>query len=212
VIAEGMKVSKMKALKSAILFILLVMGTCSHASAESTAQAMQAFGLIGTWSLDCAKDPLKGGVRDTYAVSILGTATASEIGSFHTGSDVPSSYVFFKEETEIKQAIRVTEEKIKLIQIHTSWANVKDNASTPPIYTTLENLRLQVGTREIERIIMKKDGKIQTIESHSVDDKIILVRNTEIYRPQIDDKTGNADWTKTRGIGTVVKAWERCLN
>jgi hypothetical protein len=57
------------------LSAVLVMTLLAPASAETTAAAMTAFGLTGTWSEDCTKDPAKEGARLTY--SPPGTRTPS---------------------------------------------------------------------------------------------------------------------------------------
>jgi hypothetical protein len=96
----------------AIGVALVLIGFSFSAFAESAAQAMQAFGLIGTWSYDCAKDPLNGGVRYTYAAPMFGSATETTVVSAPAGNGPGPPYFVFKSQYEIKSAERVTEEKI----------------------------------------------------------------------------------------------------
>src|SRR5437660_5190504 len=55
--------------------LAITLASAWPASAETTAAAMTAFGLTGTWSDDCTKDPAKEGARLTY--SPPGTRTPS---------------------------------------------------------------------------------------------------------------------------------------
>jgi hypothetical protein len=47
--------------------LMLMLASASPAAVETTAAAMAAFGLTGTWSEDCTKDPAKEGARLTYS-------------------------------------------------------------------------------------------------------------------------------------------------
>src|SRR5438132_9243 len=74
------------------------------ATAESTAEAMKTFGLIGAWSPDCAADPGRG-ARLLFSSPAVGTPVMTE-QSPGGGGAVPVSIQF-----EIRAATRVTEDK-----------------------------------------------------------------------------------------------------
>jgi hypothetical protein len=69
------------------------------ARAESTGDALRAFGLVGTWSEDCSAD----GERSIFVAPLIGTPRID--GGVTGGKDKP---------VEIRSAARVTEDKIKI--------------------------------------------------------------------------------------------------
>jgi hypothetical protein len=70
------------------------------ARAESTAEAMKTFGLVGTWSLDCA-----GGFRIAYSIPSIGQPTITgRIRNYETDG-------------EIIEATRLTAEKLRVISV-----------------------------------------------------------------------------------------------
>ena len=86
------------------LFVCLaVFFTSLDARAESTSQALETFGLTGTWSQDCAGDK-----RTIIVTSFWG----SPIATLTSGNNDALKSVF-----EIKSATRVTDEKIKIVYI-----------------------------------------------------------------------------------------------
>jgi hypothetical protein len=86
--------------------------------AESAADAIKAFGLIGTWSVDCARDPLAGcdratgcGLRLTYLLSPSGEPmTKFVVGSFVAGQTRTA-------ETTIEKATRIGDDKLAFTSI-----------------------------------------------------------------------------------------------
>ncbi len=66
---------------------------------ESTSGAMSAFGIVGSWSPDCA-----GSLRLTYSTPLLGTPTIT------IERDGKQQLV-----VEVQEAVRVSEEKLKFI-------------------------------------------------------------------------------------------------
>jgi len=83
--------------------IALLVGFSSVAYAESTAEALKNFDLIGTRSTDCATATS----RSTYSVPVIGGPTVV----------TKSGQVSF--ERKIESAVRVTDEKITLTTIGT---------------------------------------------------------------------------------------------
>ncbi len=89
-------VSNMRTLLAAIVITNLLSG--SSAIAESTKEAMSAFGMLGTWSLDCARPS-----RVVYATPLFGAPTITSVANGKEGGL-----------SEVQEAFRVTAEKIKL--------------------------------------------------------------------------------------------------
>ena len=87
---------------------IIVIMLSSPIRAETTAEALRAFGLVGTWSPDCAKETAKGGERSTILVPTLGEPTIESIGHYGPDNRFTTISHFL-----IKSAIRVTEEKLK---------------------------------------------------------------------------------------------------
>lgn len=93
--------------------LITVIGTLvipSTSFADSPRDAMEVFGLLGTWSNDCATTPAKGGrdvARVTFAAPrFFGEATLTEVFYMNKG--------VIKLHMKITSAVRVTDEKIKL--------------------------------------------------------------------------------------------------
>jgi hypothetical protein len=80
---------------------------CTSAHSESTKDALQEFGLLGTWSDDCSKDLTReAGQRETYAAPIIGAPTVV----MKTGD----SKGVAAETMEISRAVRITDDKIEM--------------------------------------------------------------------------------------------------
>jgi hypothetical protein len=148
--------------------------------AESTAEAMKNFGLIGTWSTDCAKDPAKDGERTTWDVPIFGVATETFANP---------SFVFTH---EIKSAVRVTDEKLKYVEVLVKILEKEKPRDLLPGQTM-----------PVELVIIKLGNKFREIDNHRVDGSIIWVKDGfRVYQnPQ------SKQWEP----GEETKAIEKCL-
>jgi hypothetical protein len=102
---------------------------------------MQAFGLVGTWSRDCEKDPMKGGYRITFAVPPFGAPTRSTIVS------TPNGRFGVTTQADIKSAILVADDKIKLTLIYTSGAQLDGKILTKLRREPIEDVVEKIGTR-----------------------------------------------------------------
>jgi hypothetical protein len=95
------------------------------AGEESAAAAIKAFGLLGTWSTDCARDPFAAcerttgcGGRTTYEVSPSGQPVIKYIvGTFVAGQ--PRTF-----ETTIEQATRIADDKLAITSIQRTDSGV----------------------------------------------------------------------------------------
>jgi hypothetical protein len=108
----------------------------SPAFAESTVKALDAFGLIGTWSEDCAKN----GVRGTFAAPLLGAPTFT-----FSGSDGTYSMLM---QFEIKTVTRITEEKIKIVMVLNKVIKNGETVSlTPQLREPGETIWVKIGNK-----------------------------------------------------------------
>src|SRR4051794_21255261 len=90
----------------------------SSALGESTADAMRSFGLIGTWSADCSVDYNRACItkdeclaaRFTFSVPVFGRPTREIVAPTIGGKP-------FRNSIEIKEANRITEDKIRIVTI-----------------------------------------------------------------------------------------------
>jgi hypothetical protein len=139
--------------------------------AESATDAIKAFGLIGTWSVDCTRDVRAAcdkttgcGARVTYLVSPSGQPMISNIvGTFVAGQ--PRTV-----ETTIEQASRIADDKIAITSIQRTASGV-----------TLAWCR-QPG--EIWQIVLVKAGdKYRTYLAQREDGKKIAAENGFEVRP-----------------------------
>src|SRR5437867_1490314 len=95
--------------------VVALLSPASPAAAESTAAAMTAFGLTGTWSDDCAKDPAKEGARLIYNVPKTGTPSYRFVMFDKNGNQITSSF-------DILSATRLPESKMKAVSVKTAVA------------------------------------------------------------------------------------------
>ena len=127
----------MYAILTVMLTALLALVT-SGGSAESTAEAVKTFGLIGTWSTDCAEELQSVGERVVFDSSWLGVVTATRVPP--SGRNV----------SEVQSAIRVTETKIKI----TVLSGQKSDESVIGKVGT----KLKLIERRTDGIIVARDG------------------------------------------------------
>jgi hypothetical protein len=138
-----------RALSALVAFIL-----APPAFAENTADALKTFGLIGTWSRDCAKDPTKDGERSTYAVPLFGAPTITVIRPHHLI------------EHEIRSAVRATEDKIKVVDVITKTTTDGQNQDLLPAQVI-----------PIETVIIKTNNKIRLVDSARIDGSAIWYKD-----------------------------------
>jgi hypothetical protein len=146
-----------KGLIEGVLLSLCLIGT--SASAETTREALNNFGLVGTWSTDCSKDVEKQvGFRGTYTAPMFGPAV---LVSMTRQAD--NRTIFLKKEVE--RAVRITDEKIQVtLKPLETKINGADALHTEEILSTTFVFTFQ-----------KVGSKIRTIDSRSPDGKYISV-------------------------------------
>jgi len=94
-------------------------------AAESAADAIKAFGLTGTWSIDCARDPLAPcdktgcGARTTYELPPSGAPTIKNVIGTLSGGGVRNF------ETTIEQATRIADDKLSLTSVQQTSSGVQ---------------------------------------------------------------------------------------
>jgi hypothetical protein len=121
----------------------------SPAAAETTAAALTAFGLTGTWSDDCTKDPAKEGARLTYSPPGTGTPSYRFVLFDKDGNKITVS-------SDILSAARLPQGKLKTVTVKTG---IDGNATGT----------LQPWERvPVETVIVKIGAKIQSVQSRQV--------------------------------------------
>ncbi len=134
----------MSGVKLAISILLCVI--TSPAVSESTADAVKIFGLIGTWSWDCAQKMDAGGQRVTFSSGFFGSVKQTIVGATATA------------ESEVQSAVRITEDKIKL--------------TLGPASQTSSNSKRTFPGREW--LIQKIGPKFKIIDSRDQDGKVFI--------------------------------------
>ena len=165
------------------IFVILTVSSVP-AFAESASDAMRDFGLIGTWSPDCAVDPA-GPVpvlRVTY--SILSGLPA--FSNFTKAGKVSAA-----SEGEIRSAVRVTEDKLRITTVITK-TTLTDNT-----------VKMVVDAPIIDSVFVKMGSKIELLDRRSVDGKVLLVQNGELI-------VRSKDGVETGRIKQLPL--EKCLN
>jgi hypothetical protein len=151
------------------------------AAAETASEAIEAFGLVGSWSPDCA-----GPFRTIYAISPGGGAT---VRLTTRGQEYATS--------EIQETQRLGGSQIKWHSIIKTWTL----ADRP-----YESWMPQPG--EVwETVIEKAGDKIRPIQSQSQDGRKISVKDGFIYTGEDDKDQGSMQW---RNTGEATLPLERC--
>src|SRR5438105_11695685 len=127
--------------------LAITLASALPAVAETTAAAMTAFGLTGTWSDDCAKDPAKEGARLIYSPPGSRTPSYRFVMFDKDGNKITVS-------SDILSAARLPQGKLKTVTVKTG---TNGNALQP-----WERV-------PVETIIAKVGPKIQSVQSRQVD-------------------------------------------
>ena len=129
--------------------LAITLASAWPALAETTAAAMTAFGLTGTWSDDCTKDPAKEGARLTYSPPGTRTPSYRFVLFDKDGNKITVS-------SDILSAARLPQGKLKTVTVKTG---INGNATGA----------LQPWERvPVETIIVKVGPKIQSVQSRQV--------------------------------------------
>jgi len=131
---------------SALHLIVLLLAPVLPAAAETTAAALTAFGLTGTWSDDCAKDPAKEGARLTYSPPGTRTPSYRFVLFDKDGNKITVS-------SDILSAARLPQGKLKTVTVKTG---TNGNALQP-----WERV-------PVETIIVKVGPKLQSVQSRQI--------------------------------------------
>jgi hypothetical protein len=73
-----------------LALIVAGFGMGQAAGAESASEAIAAFGLVGSWSIDCSKTPTQIAAKDGFTVSPPPTTRPNEIPATWVTSDKPT--------------------------------------------------------------------------------------------------------------------------
>jgi hypothetical protein len=179
----------MRVLPAAMVMVALM--TPGSATAESTAEAIRAFGLVGTWSWDCARSDRD---RMTFATPLFGASTITSGKKGHQDEVI-----------EISEAVRVTDDKIKLTFL------VKKIVGNPD-----PDPWLDANPGESWELVFAKYGnKIKWILQAQKDGPKIRVLDGFYAVPDVPDGQGTREarkplaWKKGKDS---TELYEKCLN
>ena len=173
--------------------VLLASLIATPALAESTRAAMQEFGIVGTWSVDCSVNVMKSCAatkrcvgRITISAPLLGTAKNDAV--VPTPSDNPLG-----RSTEIVSASRVTSDKLRVAYkinqiINGKFQEIKGRSA----------FLIPTDGEEWESVYVKKGDKLQVWSSQRTDSGKISIQNGEQMMPV-------ASWSEDQG---PVKQWQ----
>jgi len=141
-------------------FFLAVLCACllpTPTHAESPADVLREFGLVGTWSPDCSKNPnIEPGARVTYELSATGEAQYRSVVRFSISEAVESI-------VQIEQATILDERKIKTV-IRPLKITTAAGAETRPFYF-----------RKQEIVTEKIGSKNHVLSNHFVDESAYVI-------------------------------------
>jgi hypothetical protein len=151
--------------------IIAWLGAVEAPGAESAADAIKAFGLIGTWSVDCTRDVRAAcdrttgcGARVTYLVSPSGQPMISNIVGTRVAGQ-PRTV-----ETTIEQATRIADDKLAITSIQRTDSGVTVMWWRQP--------------GEVWEIVLLKVGdKFRTFSAHREDGKKVSAEAGFEVRP-----------------------------
>lgn len=148
--------------------IILVVGYLSFFPTNTTKQTLEGFGLIGTWSFDCA-----GKARTTFAAPMFGSPT----GISTNGGDETTV-------AEIRSATMLTQDKLKIITLTTKVPNGSKNK--PSVR--------QEG--EIWQAVYERFGKkARLVDVEREDGKKVIVKGGFLYEtPEGKEPTKTANF------------------
>jgi hypothetical protein len=153
--------TRVRALTLAIAFL----SSIKLAEAANAADVLNEFGLLGTWSADCAPGPTETDDRTIYKSFSLGNPRVAHVT--HDPAHKPGGHegVSNAEEEEIRAAVEIDADKIAIVL-------------APMMRATKENgvwVSLPLGPI-VEQTIQKIGDKIQLIDWHAIDGRGIYVK------------------------------------
>lgn len=182
--------TRLRALALAVAFL----SSIKLAEAENSADVLNEFGLLGTWSADCAPGPTETDDRVIYKSSSFGNPRVAHV--VHDPPRVPGGHegVSSAEEDEIRAAIEIDSDKIAIIIINLMRSS-KDNG----VWVSHPLGRQLI----VEQTIQKTGDKIQLIDWHAIDGGGTFVKGGFVYA-----FGGGNIWKKTEGQTSLL---EKCL-
>jgi hypothetical protein len=160
-----------------VLFISVLISIRGNSSyAESTSSAMKTFGLVGTWSRDCSltRDVL----RTTWAVPMLFGGFPTMTYNYMTKDGDAITQI-----SEIEEALRMTEDKIKLKIVVGKRAGPQ-----PP------GRWLPEEGEKWEAVLFKLSGKYRVLSGSTADGKKLSAKDGFVYRQS------NGQFERTDGL------------
>jgi hypothetical protein len=159
-----------------VLTLLLAgLATGPAIGAESAGEAIEAFGLIGKWSVDCGKQPAEQtctretgcGVRIIYEVSPTGSPRIRTVaGSFVPGKGIRTI------EAVVESAERIGDDRIKIVSVQQGVAGQ---------FSTAVWLR-QTG-EHWESVLLKVGAKFRSLSTQQQDGAKITAKDGFVVQP-----------------------------
>jgi hypothetical protein len=135
--------------------VTIFLFTVTAAKAESTKDALASFGILGTWSSDCTKDPTREPVgRSTYSAPLVGAATVEQVRGDPDGFSIVG--------WDIESAARVAEDKIRIVIAMRSLKH-----SEPKMKMVLDPEKHQI-------VIQKIGARTKTIDNRTSNASILV--------------------------------------
>jgi hypothetical protein len=185
------------------IFLALLTTTVpvTGAFAESTSEAMRAFGLVGTWSVDCSieiSQPCMTIAHCSGRLSFLVPQFASPFLEFDSQTNTPGQVR--KIISPIESAQRVTEDKIKLVTL-----------GTEDLKGRVQYL-LPVRDEKWDTIYIREGNKLRVWSFKRSDGMKVRIDNGKIYEPEPSWKPEHGAVQRWVQSNSEVNDLEKCLN
>lgn len=145
-----------------LLVTVLVTLTASPALSENPLiDAVNGFGLVGTWSTNCAIEPARGNVEQhIFSISSQNTVQLTKVVSVYAGYRIITSIL------DVQAATRVDTDKIKMTM------TMRSIASSQP-----QDVPSAINPKPVDQVIQKLGPTIRLLDSRDADGQRVFVEN-----------------------------------
>jgi len=183
------------------LLLLGLVASATPAAAETAAGAMETFGLVGTWSIDCSVDVMKPCATVTrcfarlvFATPLVGAPTHEIIGPTYPNG------LSLKSITKIESAIQVTDDKIKITESGTIDPKAPGASRLPIIGEQWDYVFVRVG------------GHLRLWSAQRIDGMKIRALNGYYYVPESNWRPEDGSVKGWQPTTQETEDFEKCLN
>lgn len=170
---------------------IALLSSIKLAEAENAADVLNEFGLLGTWSANCAPGPTETEDRTIYKISSLGNPMVAH--ALHQPPqhlpEARNEGIYVVEEGEIKTAAKIDDDKISIV--------------LAPIRRAMKENGVMVSGPSgpiVEYMIQKLGKYIWIIQSHTLDGKLVYAKDGFKYIGEVGREESQ----------TLLR--EKCLN